>query len=450
MLFRKITEDIQKWYLNSSTGLLIDGARQIGKTTIIEDFLSSNNIDFIELNLLENKLALDAFNSSTNEKELMLRISALANKNIVEGKTVIFIDEIQEAKDAITPIKFLVQKAPYKFIFSGSLLGVKMKDVLSVPVGFLTVLPMYPMDFWEFCKAVGVSDKTFSYLNDCFQNQTKVDEIIHRQMMNLFNTYIVVGGMPKAVSDFVKTNDMTKVNQVLASIDYGYRQDITKYQKNSKLLIQEIYDLIPSELNSQNKRFILKSLNQKARFYQYETSFTWLKNSGVGLFVHNVDNPVYPLLASKERTLFKLFLCDVGLLTYKLFNGNQTAILNGDSNLNFGAVYEAVVAQELTAHGFDLYYNSDKKRGEIDFLIEKGNDVIPLEVKSGKDYKRHSALSQLMSNQEFDYPFGIVLCNGNIENEDRTLYLPVYMIGFLQNVQNNKPNIVKLDITSLI
>ena len=450
MLFRKITEDIQKWYLNSSTGLLIDGARQIGKTTIIEDFLSSNNIDFIELNLLENKLALDAFNSSTNEKELMLRISALANKNIVEGKTVIFIDEIQEAKDAITPIKFLVQKAPYKFIFSGSLLGVKMKDVLSVPVGFLTVLPMYPMDFWEFCKAVGVSDKTFSYLNDCFQNKTKVDKIIHRQMMNLFNTYIVVGGMPKAVSDFVKANDMTKVNQVLASIDYGYRQDITKYQKNNKLLIQEIYDLIPSELNSQNKRFILKSLNQKARFYQYETSFTWLKNSGVGLFVHNVDNPVYPLLASKERTLFKLFLCDVGLLTYKLFNGNQTAILNGDSNLNFGAVYEAVVAQELTAHGFDLYYNSDKKRGEIDFLIEKGNDVIPLEVKSGKDYKRHSALSQLMSNQEFDNPLGIVLCNGNIENEDRTLYLPVYMIGFLQNVQNNKPNIVKLDITSLI
>ena len=450
MLFRKITEDIRKWYLNSSTGLLIDGARQIGKTTIIEDFLSSNNIDFIELNLLENKLALDAFNSSTNEKELMFRISALANKNIVEGKTVIFIDEIQEAKDAITPIKFLVQKAPYKFIFSGSLLGVKMKDILSVPVGFLMVLPMYPMDFGEFCKAVGVSDKTFSYLYDCFQNKTKVDEIIHRQMMNLFNTYIVVGGMPKAVSDFVKTNDMTKVNQVLASIDYGYRQDITKYQKNSKLLIQEIYDLIPSELNSQNKRFILKSLNQKARFYQYETSFAWLKNSGVGLFVHNVDNPVYPLLASKERTLFKLFLCDVGLLTYKLFNGNQTAILNGDSNLNFGAVYEAVVAQELTAHGFDLYYNSDKKRGEIDFLIEKGNGVIPIEVKSGKDYKRHSALSQLMSNQEFDYPLGIVLCNGNIENEDRTLYLPVYMIEFLQNVQNNKPNIIKLDITSLI
>ena len=450
MLFRKITEDIRKWYLNSSTGLLIDGARQIGKTTIIEDFLSSNNIDFIELNLLENKLALDAFNSSTNEKELMFRISALANKNIVEGKTVIFIDEIQEAKDAITPIKFLVQKAPYKFIFSGSLLGVKMKDILSVPVGFLTVLPMYPMDFGEFCKAVGVSDKTFFYLYDCFQNKTKVDEIIHRQMMNLFNTYIVVGGMPKAVSDFVKTNDMTKVNQVLASIDYGYRQDITKYQKDSKLLIQEIYDLIPSELNSQNKRFILKSLNQKARFYQYETSFAWLKNSGVGLFVHNVDNPVYPLLASKERTLFKLFLCDVGLLTYKLCNGNQTAILNGDSNLNFGAVYEAVVAQELTAHSFDLYYNSDKKRGQIDFLIKKGNGVIPLEVKSGKDYKRHSALSQLMSNREFDYPLGIVLCNGNIENEDRTLYLPVYMIEFLQNVQNNKPNIVKLDITSLI
>lgn len=450
MLYRKITKDIQEWYQSSSTGLLVDGARQIGKTTIIEDFLVRNNIDFIELNLLENKLALEAFNTATNGKDLLFRLSSLSNKELTENKTVIFIDEIQEADDAITPIKFLVQNTKFKFIFSGSLLGVKMQDIQSVPVGYLTVLQMYPMDFKEFCKAVGVSDKTVSYLKECFESKKPVDEIIHKQMLNLFKTYIIVGGMPKAVSEFVKTNDMTKVNQVLENIDFGYRQDITKYQKDNKLLIQDIYNLIPSELNAQNKRFILKSLNEKARFYQYETSFTWLKNSGVGLFVHNVDNPVYPLLASKERTLFKLFLCDVGLLTYKLYNGNQISILNGDSTLNYGAVFDAVVAQELKSHGFELFYNSDKKRGEIDFLIEKDNAVIPLEVKSGKDYKRHSALSQLMANNSFNYEEGFVLCNGNVETEGKTIYLPVYMIDFIQNTKNNEPKLVHLDISSLI
>ena len=450
MLYREITKDIQEWYQNSSTGLLVDGARQIGKTTIIEDFLVRNNIDFIELNLLENKLALEAFNTAINDKDLLFRLSSLSNKELIANKTVIFIDEIQEADDAITPIKFLVQNTKFKFIFSGSLLAVKMQDIQSVPVGYLTVLQMYPMDFNEFCKAVGVSDKAVSYLNECFENKNPVDEIIHKQMLNLFKTYIIVGGMPKAVSEFVKTNDMTKVNQVLENIDFGYRQDITEYQKDNKLLIQDIYNLIPSELNAQNKRFILKSLNEKARFYQYETSFTWLKNSGVGLFVHNVDNPVYPLLASKERTLFKLFLCDVGLLTYKLHNGNQISILNGDSTLNYGAVFEAVVAQELKAHGFELFYNSDKKRGEIDFLIEKDNAVIPLEVKSGKDYKRHSALSQLMANNSFNYEEGFVLCNGNVETEGKTIYLPIYMIDFIQNTKNNEPKLVHLDISSLI
>lgn len=449
MLERKIIKPIQEWYQNSSTGLLIDGARQIGKTTIVETFLKDNKINFVEFNLLQNKLALEAFNTSTDEKQLMLKLSALSNKEFVENETVIFIDEIQEADDAITPIKFLVQNTKFKFVFSGSLLGVKMQEVLSIPVGFLTVLQMYPMDFEEFIKAVGVSNKTIQYLNDCFCNRTKVDETIHKQMMNLFNTYLVVGGMPKAVSTFIESNDINKVNQVLSDIDFGYRQDITKYKQNNKLLIQEIYDLIPSELNSQNKRFILKDLNNKARFYQYETSFTWLKNSGVGLFVHNVDNPVYPLLASKERTLFKLFLNDVGLLTYKLFNGNQIALLNENSNLNYGAIFEAVVAQELKAHNFELYYNSDKKRGEIDFLIELDNDVIPLEIKSGKDYKRHSALTQLMSHKEFNYKKAFVFCNGNVEEDGKTIYLPIYMIPFVKN-SKNKISKVQLDISKLI
>lgn len=450
MLERKITKKILDWYENSSSALLIDGARQIGKTTIIEEFLKTNNVDYLELNLIENKLALEAFNTSDNTKQLLLRISSLSNKGLIENKTVIFVDEIQEANDVITPIKFLVQNKKYKFIFSGSLLGIKMQEILSIPIGSLNVLQMYPMDFEEFGKAVGVLDKTFSYLRECFEKNIKVDEVIHKQMMSLFNTYLVVGGMPKAVVQFIERNDINKVNEVLNDIDYGYRQDISKYQKKNKLLIQEIYDLIPSELNAQNKRFILKDLNSKARFYKYETSFTWLKNSGVGLFVHNVDNPIYPLLASKERTLFKLFLCDIGLLAYKLFTGNQIVLLNGYSNLNYGAIYEAVVAQEIKAHGFELYYCSDKKRGEIDFLIEKDNKVIPIEVKSGKDYKRHSALTQLMSIKDFNYEKAFVFCNDNIKKENKIIYLPIYMVGFLENNNYSNNRKINLDISRLI
>ncbi|WP_373439949.1 DUF4143 domain-containing protein [Metamycoplasma equirhinis] len=236
-----------------------------------------------------------------------------------------------------------------------------MHDVLSIPIGFLDVIQMFPLDFQEFISAIGVSKKIINYLSDCFKKKQQIDIDIHKQMIKLFNTYLIIGGMPKAVSNFIENNDIYKVNLILNEIDYGYKQDIAKYDKQNRMLIQDIYDLIPNELNNQNKRFILKDLNTKARFYKYETSFIWLKNNAMGLFVHNVDNPIFPLLASKERTLFKLFLSDVELLTYKLFNGNQIQILNNDLTLNFGAIYEAVVAQELKSHRFDFIITTIKK-----------------------------------------------------------------------------------------
>ncbi len=429
---------------------MIDGARQIGKTTVIEDYLKSNKLNYMEFNLAADELALDVFNSVTSASELLMRLSSLSHKPLVPGKSIIFVDEIQKAKDAITPIKFLVQNSGYKFIFSGSSLGVKMQEISSIPVGFLTIMRMYPMDFEEFSLGVGVSEQTLSYLRNCYSECKPVDEIIHKQMMNLFNVYLVVGGMPNAVKTFIDSNDIYKVNRVLNDIDRGYREDIGKYSKDSKLLIQDIYDLIPSELNAQNKRFILKNLNEKARFYQCESSFAWLSSSGVALFTHNVDNPVYPLLASKERTLFKLFLNDVGLLTYKLFNGNQAVLLNGGSTLNYGAVYENVVAEELNSHGFPLFYHSDKKRGEIDFLIEVDNKLLPLEVKSGKGYKRHSALSHLLSDDHYRYEKGYVLCNGNIERKGKIIYLPIYMVSFIKNQLPPKEQIINLDISKLI
>lgn len=308
---------------------------------------------------------------------------------------------------------------------------------------------MYPLDFEEFIIACRVSQNIINYLNDCFNNLSKVDDLIHRQLMKLFNLYLIVGGMPKSVDEYINTNNIQNVNNTLRDIDVGYLKDITKYDFKHKLLIEDIYNLIPSELNSTNKRMILKNLNEKARFYQYEESFVWLLNSGVGLFTYNASNPVYPLLASKERTLFKLFLCDTGLLTYKLLNGNQIKILNGEVNINFGAIYEAVIAQELTAHKFQLFYYNSKKLGEIDFIIEHNAKVITLEIKSGKDYKRHSAINNLLSEKEFNIDKGYVLNNDNIQVDNNLIYLPIYMIMFFKNNDENKDLIYKVDISTL-
>lgn len=445
MFKRQISTSINEWYNNSKNALLIDGARQIGKTTTIQEFLKKNKkINYIEINLIENKLALEAFNTSKDSEDLLLRISSFTKTEMVENKTIIFVDEIQEAKDAITPIKFLIQNSKYRFIFSGSLLGIKMNEILSIPTGYLQVMQMYPMNFEEFIMALGTNSQIVSYLEKCFNNKEVVDPIIHKQFLNLFHIYLVVGGMPKAVSEFVNTRNIYKVNQVLNDIDSAYRYDISKYEKNNKLLIQEIYDLVPSELNSQNKRFILKNLNEKARFYKLETSFSWLKNSGIGLFVHNVKNPIYPLLASKERTLFKLFLSDVGLLTYKMYEGNQASILNEEVG-NYGAIYEDVIAQELIAHNYNLFFHSNKKYGEIDFLIEENSKVIPIEIKSGKDYKRHSALNNLLNNDSFNLEKGYVFCNGNLELKNKVIYLPIYMVMFLKKEPLDKNQIIDIN-----
>lgn len=431
MLFRKVTNKIDKWFKSDKTALLIDGARQVGKTTIIEEYLNKNNIDYVEFNLLEDKIACDAFNTSTNAENLLLKLSAISKKRLKKGKTVIFIDEVQEPIDAITPIKFLVKEGSYRFIFSGSLLGVKMKDVQSVPIGSMTVINMYPMDFEEFLIANSINNDTINYLKDCCHKLKPVAEQIHEHIMDIFNKYLVIGGLPKAVKEYVETNNIDKVRDAQRDVDKGYLMDVAKYNYAEKLLIDDIYELIPSELNAKNKRFIIKSLDKKARYYNYESSLVWLKNSAIGLFSYTVDEPVYPLRASVKRQLFKLFLCDTGLLVYKLTKNTAAKILTGHININYGSIYESVVAQELTAHEIPLYYYNNKKHGEVDFLIEENDKVIPIEVKSGKDYVRHVALDKLLSTKNYHIDKAYVLCNENVKIKDKKIYLPIYFVSFV-------------------
>lgn len=449
MLQRKAYKRIQKWYKsNAKKCLLVDGARQIGKTFIIREFLKRNCKSYFEINLYENNLAKEIFEKAEDSKDLLLRLSAISKIDLIKHETIIFIDEVQAAKDIITKVKFLIEEGSYRYILSGSILGVTYKNVDSLPVGYMDIIEMYPLDFEEFAIANGVSDKILKYIEDCYQNKKTVDNLINKQMHKLFNLYTIIGGLPEAVSKYLKTNNLMEVNYIHETIDKLYQMDISKYSEEYGLLIKDIYCLIPSELNNPNKRFILKNLNEKARFYQYEESFVWLINSNIGLFTYNVDNPKYPLLASKDRRLFKLFLCDTGLLCHYLYDDSVYKILNEENDINYGAIYENVVAQELKAHNYDLFYYNSKKRGEVDFIIQQGNDIIPIEVKSGKDYKRHVALDNLLA----DFPNikkAYTLCNGNVKVVDKRIYLPIYMIMFIKHEKEIVDKIVKIDIKAL-
>ncbi|MDR1359185.1 MAG: ATP-binding protein [Coriobacteriales bacterium] len=435
MLKRKALDAISSWKDSpAQTALLVTGARQTGKTYIIREFGRTHYRHVIEINLIESPDLLAVFENTQSARDILMRLSLATEQPLVSGETLIFIDEVQESPEIITAIKFLVDEGNYDYILSGSLLGVELNDIRSVPVGYLSVLKMYPLDFEEFCWASSVSEEMLGTLKECFQTLKPVDDFIHARMLDLFNRYLIIGGMPSAVSVFLATNDIAKTRAVQDDIKRLYRQDISKYTEQDKLTIKEIYDLIPSELNNPNKRFVLKNLNENARFRSYKNDFSWLIEADVALAAYNVDEPCQPLLLSKQRNLFKLFYSDVGLLTSSFLRKASLDVLSGNENINYGSTFENAVAQELWAHGFDLYYYNGKKQGEVDFLIEdKDGTVIPLEVKSGKAYTRHSALNNILQVKNYGLERGYVLGQANVVEQGKIIYLPIYLAAFFAN-----------------
>ena len=433
MLYRKIEEKIENFYRNNSKkALMITGARQVGKTYIIRKYAKKYK-SFVEINFLDNQLAVSTFNNASNSKDLLLRISAITNKKLVPNETLIFLDEVQECKEIITAIKFLVEEGSYQYILSGSLLGVKIKDIRSIPVGYMDIIEMYPLDFEEFAIANGVSKRIIDQLRYSFEYRTKVDSIIHEKMMELFRLYLVIGGMPAVVMKYLNTNNLQEVVQEQDSIIQQYKKDISKYDPNNKLYLEEIFDLLPSELNNKNKRFIMKNIKENFKFSRYENSFIWLKNAGVALPVYCINEPKNPLLLNKNRSLFKLFSSDVGLLASMYMNGIQLKILNKEKDINFGSIYENVAAQELKTHGFDLYYFNSKKQGELDFVIEYQGNILPIEIKLGKDYTKHAALNNVLDNKEYNIFEAYVFSDFNVSVENKTIYYPIYMLMFIEN-----------------
>lgn len=447
MLYREMTKKITDFFLKEQkSALMITGARQVGKTTCIREYAKENYKNVIEINFIEMPQAIPLFKNARNSADILLRISALTDVPMEKGNTLIFFDEVQECKEIATAIKFLVDEGSYRYILSGSLLGVELKDIRSVPVGYMTIYEMFPLDFFEFCKANRVAEKIFRKLGECFEKRIAIDSLIHEKMLELFRLYLIVGGMPAAVQKYLDTNNLKEVLRMQQSIVQLYKKDIAKYDPNEKLYLEDIFNLIPSELNAKNKRFVMKNLNENFKYSRYEHSFIWLKEAGVALPVFCVQEPAIPLLLSKSTNLFKLFLSDVGLLAAMYADGLQIKILNKEKDINYGSIYENVIAEELRAHGFELFYFNSKKQGELDFVIEYQGEVLPIEVKSGKDYTRHRALDHVLQNEAYGIRQAIVFSDENIQVKDNVFYCPVYLVGMFKKQVEEEDLIYQLDL----
>ena len=449
MLKRKISDYLEFYFTpNRREALLITGARQVGKSYAIREFGKSHYSSFIEINLLEDSIARTSISKASNSKDLLLRITAIASQPLIKGKTLIFFDEVQVVPEIVTAIKFLVEEGSYQYVLSGSLLGIGLKGISSMPVGYLTVKEMYPLNLEEFYRACGISDNIFSVLEEAFKAEREIDSIIHRKLMELFRLYLIVGGMPAVVQTYLDTNDIKKVVNKQREILSMYVEDISQYDINNKLYRKDIFNLIPAELNNPNKRFILKNLNENAKFSRLEDSFIWIREAGVAIGVYNIEEPKLPLELAKLRNLFKLFSNDVGLLACQYADGIQLRILNNDIDINYGSIYENAVAEELFSHGLKLYYFNSKKQGELDFVIKIDDKLLPIEVKSGKNYLRHNALKNVIENKDYEIEKAYVLYNENIKRVGNIVYLPIYLMMFIKNREIEKL-IWKIDLSSL-
>ena len=448
MLKRTIEQKLLAWKNDKKhKALLLTGQRQIGKTFSIRKFANENYENFVEINFIINESARTIFDDVSDVDMIITNLTAFTKKKLVAGKTLIFLDEIQECPNARTAIKFLVDDGRFDYIESGSLLGVKYKEVKSYPVGYETIVQMYPLTFEEFLYANGVGEEIIDYLKKAYEEKTPISDSIHQTMIKLFQYYMIVGGMPDAVQRFVDSHDIGQVIEIQKSILELYRQDISKYAINDKTKIKEIFDSIPEELNDKNKRFVLSKLSKSARMERYENSFLWLKDAGVALPCYNVNEPVVLLKINEKHNLFKLYMADTGLLCAALFENVQYEILKGNLEVNIGSIMENIFAQILTANGFKLRYFDKKGKCELDFVVQKENEICPLEIKSGNSYKAHPTLSYALNNWNISNAY--VFCKGNIEVDEKIIYLPWYMSMFFKKDAIEKAYFVDVDLSGL-
>lgn len=438
MLFRKIESQIEAHLKSKSQKiLLVNGARQVGKTFIIRHVGQKFFEHVIEINMIEDSLGAGLFADVRSVEDFYLQVSMLAGDRMKEKEnTLIFIDEIQAYPQLLTLLKFLAQDDKFTYIASGSLLGVTLSETTSIPMGSIRQLSMFPLDFEEFLYANGLNELAISSMRKKFEQREALDEAAHNKMMDLFRKYLLVGGLPEAVNAYLETKNIQRVREIQSEIHRYYAADASKYDTERKLKIRRVYDLIPSNMDNKKKRVIAQSIEEKRgkTFADYQDEFEYLISAGIALSVQAVSNPVFPMIQSTGKNLLKLYLNDVGILSGILYGNNIRAILDDDRSINLGSVYENVVASELAAHGHKLFYYDNRHKGEVDYLIDDYDSlsVVPIEVKSGKDYTVHSALNTFVKNEDYHIKKAFVLSNERtLTTKGKICYVPIYHVMFL-------------------
>lgn len=441
MLYRKFAAHLEQFLQNEPNKiLLVNGARQIGKSYIVRYVGSRMFKNFVEINLKADKEGAGIFATVRSSDDFYLQLGALAGNKLGNNKdTLVFLDEIQSYPHLMTMLKFLNEDGRYRYIASGSELGVALTQTPSVPIGSIAIEQMYPLDFEEFLLAMGCAQATIDGVEECFKKGQSLNDSLHNYMLQQFKIYLLVGGMPDAINKFIENRNIAHVRDIQRDIHALYRIDASQYDDEKKLVIRNIYDLIPSNMENKKKRIVVKNIEGKAghkQFSDYADEFEYLTNSGVALAVRAISNPKFPLIESESKNLLKLYLSDVGLLTNLLYATNINAVLGDVCSVNLGSVYESVVAQELHAHGYALHYYDNKQRGEVDFLIDDYSTltVLPIEVKSGKDYKVHSALDKFLATTDYHITRAVVFSNEqNVHVEQGITYMPIYYVMFYKN-----------------
>lgn len=442
MLKRKIEDYITRHFKSDSDKILIlEGARQIGKSFIIRKVGSVLFENFIEINFVKDDEGEQLFKNIHTIEDFYFTLSSVYGRSLGDYEnTLIFLDEIQHYPQYLTILKFFREDHKFRFVASGSLLGITLRSTTSIPVGSIIRKNMYQLDFEEFLMANGTGEEAIAAMRNKFENKESLSEGIHNHLMSLFQRYLLVGGMPDAVNAYLDTHNIVNVREIQDSIQMLYGDDASKYEADlgKTLSIRRIYNLIPSQMENKKKRVVAKDIKNKKgdRFDNYIEEFEYLISSGIALDVNAITNPRYPLVESVRKNLLKLYFNDVGILTSRLYGENIQPVIKDIRSINLGSVYESVVAQELRAHGHKLFYYDNRQRGEVDFLVDDKNlmSVLPIEVKSGKDYTIHSALSRLIDEPEYNIKSAIVFSNERqVKTHDKITYMPIYYVMFIDN-----------------
>ncbi len=451
MLYRKISAEIEA-HLRSGDDkiMVVEGARQIGKSYIIRKVGNQLYKNFVEVNFVKDDETGGLFRDIHGLDEFYMTLSMVAGGKLGDkSDTLVFLDEIQHYPQYLSMLKFLREEGKFTYIASGSLLGIALRNTASIPVGSIIRKQMYQLDFEEWLIAEGWGKEALDYVRDCYKRQVSLSEAQHNNLLGEFRKYLLVGGLPDVVNTYKETHNIVKVREVQESIRNLYKEDASKYEKESgrKLLVRRIYDMIVSQMENKKKRIVAKDIRNKKgdRFDWFAEEFEYLISSGIAIDVHAISNPKYPLSESVHKNLLKLYLNDVGLLTGRLYEYNIVPVMKDERSINLGSVYESVVAQELKAHGHTLFYYDNAKKGEVDFLVNNvaGMTVLPIEVRSGKDFTSHKALDRFLADKEYNIPSGIVFDNNReVFTNGNVTYMPIYYIMCIERAEIPECNFI--------